>query len=79
MIMEKGKIYIGIGLILNSLGALLRNFEIFLMAEYISCFLQGFLTGLGIVLIFYGFYYEKYNWKNNMNFKKQIFNKMLKK
>ena len=66
-------------MILNSLGTFLRNFEIFLVPEQISCFLQGFFTGLGIVSILYGFYYEKYNWENNMNFKKQIFNKMLKK
>lgn len=73
--MKKSQIYIGIGLILNSLGILLREFQIdsIVLPEYIKCFTQGFFTSLGIVLILYGCYYERYN----INFKKKIYNKML--
>ena len=64
--------YIGIGLILNSQGIMLRNIGIFLIiTEHISCFLQWALTGLGIVLIFFACYYEKKSTKNEMNFKKK--------
>lgn len=75
IIMEKGQIYIGIGLILNSLGILLREFEIYsmILPEHIKCFTQGFFTSLGIVLILYGCYYERHNF----NFKKKIYNKMI--
>lgn len=73
--MKKGQIYMGIGLILNSLGILLRQLEIYSIAlpEHIKCFIQGFFTSLGIVLILYGCYYERYN----INFKKKIYNNML--
>lgn len=82
IIMEKGNVYIGIGLISNSLGIILRRNEgIFstIISEHISCFLQGTFTGLGIVLIFLGYYYEKNGNENKINFKKKIFKKILGK
>lgn len=70
--MEKGKVLIGLGLILNALSIFLRRGRIEVgLPEHISCFIQGMILVLGMGMILYGAYIEKHGVAPEIKFKKK--------
>ncbi|WP_455538556.1 hypothetical protein [Terrisporobacter sp.] len=79
--MDNGKKYIFIGLILNTMGILVKYLYIFsvILPNFLKGFLEGFFISLGIVILILGLYCESYTIKNLKNSKKKIVSKILRK